>query len=81
MYIYIRLHTYIYVSVYLNIYLQEQAAVKRPPLRFGMLAEESVKRRRRQGEGETAGGAAGGVPVKKEDGDGMEIDSDSGVCV
>jgi len=57
-----------------------QPAVKRPPLRFGMLAEDSVKRRRRPDDADTAGamggGKDGGMAVKKEEGAAMDIDGD-----
>ena len=58
---------------------EQAAAVKRPPIRFGMLAEESIKRRRspEESDGGGAGGRkeAGGVTVKKEDpGKAMDID-------
>lgn len=58
----------------------DQPAVKRPPIRFGMLAEESVKRRRRPNEGDAAvsvGGKDAAGIVKKEDAsDGMEVDGE-----
>ena len=61
---------------------EDQPAVKRPPIRFGMLAEESVKRRRRPNEDDAAivgGGKDAAGIVKKEDADDvMEVDGEGG---
>jgi hypothetical protein len=60
--------------------VEDDKPAMRPPIRFGVLAEESVKRRRRANDGSDAGAALGKVAagvVKKEDaGDAMEVDGD-----
>ena len=58
---------------------EEQAAVKRPPIRFGMLAEESVKRRRRPGEADGGAKDAAGVVKKEEGADAMDVEGDGDV--